>query len=127
MREIKFKYIWKHDNGTVIEQIHTLEDIEIGEIFLPHHGEYTLVARRQYSGRKDKNRNEIYEKDILGLPGLEDDSKVLIVFEKGAFRKSGQPWGYDFLNVIDDLDEQMWIVIGNLYQNPELIPNKRFL
>lgn len=59
----------------------------------------------QYTGLKDKNGKEIYESDIV---------------ERGGFQ--WQVWFRNQSWFPDNLDETE--IIGNLYQNPELLTDK---
>ena len=65
----------------------------------------------QYTGLKDKNGTEIYEGDILQR---NDNSIAVVEFENGMFVTK-----YDAL--MWELCENSPIVIGNIYQNPELL------
>ena len=64
----------------------------------------------QYTGLKDKNGTEIYEGDILQR---NDNSIAVVEFENGMFVTK-----YDAL--IWELRENNPVVIGNIYQTPEL-------
>ena len=64
----------------------------------------------QYTGLKDKNGTEIYEGDILQR---NDNSIAVVEFENGMFTTA-----YDSLKF--ELYDNGSVVIGNIYQNPEL-------
>ncbi len=73
MRELKFSYIYKHDEtGELIDLRYTLDAIEKGEPARDknHHlNKYSLVARRQYIGLKDSKGLFVYEGDIVEVIG----------------------------------------------------------
>lgn len=87
----------------------------------------------QYTGLKDKNRIEIYEGDIMSFGRKQ---KYHVVFESGSFilyhtvlkdfDGSKLRWGLlsrafdvDMKGIIDNVK-----VVGNIYENPELIKPK---
>lgn len=78
----------------------------------------------QFTGLIDKNGKEIYEGDIMYFPENEQniwemqDIKKPIIFERGAFRVDV----YDtFKKVLDDETASEGEIIGNIYENPELL------
>ena len=74
----------------------------------------------QYTGLKDKNGKEIYEGDILYIPSWKRKYKV--VFEAGMFRgKSICRWTESKVSLATFQGEVGCKVIGNIYENPELI------
>lgn len=79
--------------------------------FEPYHKDIKLM---QYTGLKDKNGKEIYEGDILRNYGNDIEDWV-VSYEEGKFIGI-------FDNVCEDLYEiHDFEVIGNIYENPELI------
>lgn len=75
----------------------------------------------QYTGLKDKNGKEIYEGDIVKLPYWEDCKNYISVVE----------WGYmgwdPYVNTNPDYDTtsaEFSTIIGNIYENPELLEDK---
>lgn len=64
------------------------------------------VILMQSTGLKDKNGVEIYEGDIVKTFGA---NIYVVEFYDGKF------------NPISDLEASNWKVIGNIYENPELL------
>jgi uncharacterized phage protein (TIGR01671 family) len=70
----------------------------------------------QYTGLKDKDGKEIYEGDILARTSIAD---AIVIFEDGAFcRKKISTSTTALLSLYID---EFTVVIGNIYENPELI------
>jgi hypothetical protein len=104
MRELKFRqyhlgewHHWGYINGTFFGPLYVLNNP----------GEF--IESQQYTGLKDKNGKEIYEGDIIDF---ENGYKDIIEFYSGCFKL--QQGGYQ-----DDL--RHGLVIGNIYENPDLI------
>lgn len=71
---------------------------------------------RQFTGLKDCAGKEIYEGDILNLFDAE------VVFEDGAFYSVSKKFGHRMLlrHIFETLGIEIEI-IGNIYENPELL------
>jgi uncharacterized phage protein (TIGR01671 family) len=80
------------------------------------------VELMQYTGLKDKNGVEIYEGDVVRI----DNEIRIIVFEEGAFgaknTKSGAMLNSYFWEQVIKFGFE---VIGNIYQNPELLESTK--
>jgi uncharacterized phage protein (TIGR01671 family) len=131
-REIKFKYIWSNPEKTnFITEIFTLDEIEAGNQFMvlenePLLKDYKLIARVQFIGLLDKNGKKIFEGDLLQYDGynfkLINKEKI---YQIRYDDNLGQYYSYNLENSFDTfLVVRAWkesIIIGNIYQNPELL------
>lgn len=122
MRKIKFR-AWIKE----VDEIREVEYINFWEkkISYPHkfckeyylNADFDEIEIMEYTGLKDKNGKEIYEGDILFESFREEYFKV--VFENGSFRAEADGYSLD-LEDYDDICE----VVGNIYENPELLGDK---
>lgn len=72
------------------------------------------ISIMQYTGLKDKNDKEIYEGDIV--KHATDEGVYKVIFEDGGFYVKNL-FEYDFQTI----NEYPLEVIGNIYENPELM------
>ena len=141
MREIKFRGKtkegkWIYGSGIIkvienctetkkIEMISTVDYDEL-DYYVPMYDNEEVIPETvgQYTGLKDKNGKEIYEGDIVYFDYI-NVRNYEIVFEDGAY------WIRDKDNQYITLHEVIAIckrpynweveVIGNIYDNPELL------
>lgn len=119
-REIKFRIYYELNNEILYHNIQmTLEKQRVHIPIVSTNGKILGVV--QYTGLKDKNGKEIYDGDILDC----EDRICKVVWHNQA----GQ-WDSDFIkykgvlksNGIDNVSfKYRAVVIGNIYENPELL------
>ncbi|USK56549.1 YopX family protein [Cytobacillus solani] len=128
MREIKFR-AWDLDAQ---DRMYSWDEIKL---HFSEHVEHEKVVVMQYTGLKDKNDKEIYEGDILNFVefdttgGHRDDREFtgIVKWKNGMFEIWNKPdsefYGADGGFVL----QYIWLqddeieVIGNIYENPELL------
>lgn len=97
---------------------------ETGHFIIKHLGEYHEIFTgtvSRYTGLKDSKGNKIYEGDIIKEYTTEDEYLLAeVIYTKGCFM--GKEPGHDPVYPIYDF----WggEVIGNVYENPELLGGK---
>jgi len=123
MRTIKLKFWdnedkkWLTDFGEYLSKGYTKteEEPDVLEIFSSDNS----FAICQFTGLLDKNGKEIYEGDIIELEHWEPQ-RYEVVFNRGGFcMKFGEDSNfYPDIKYTEDS-----IIIGNIYQSPDLLTN----
>jgi uncharacterized phage protein (TIGR01671 family) len=72
----------------------------------------------QYTGLADKNGTKIFEGDIVLLKG--DEEPYQVAFDESCF----QVYGNNICYVMNNFYDYEFEVIGNIYDNPELLGGK---
>ncbi len=103
----KKKYFWfpKYNGETIFKEVFNDDD----------------SIPLQFIGLKDKNNKEIYEGDIINLTGPDYNFNYVIIFQDGAFRIA-ESLSYDIgWRLIPAGCCKFGKVIGNIFENPELL------
>ena len=128
MREIKFQFLYKglpfsgaNEGFNWHKKVYSLDQLIEKPLsqLSDAHGQSELIAKRQYTGLKDKNGKEIYEGDIV-----EQDKNCM--FNDGKLINMVSFDGRDkfvsgFCSLYQAVNSFNAVVIGNIYENPELI------
>jgi len=122
-REIKFR-AWTKDHWINDGMINDYQDT----IYVESNGwdEFPIM---QYTGFKDKNGKEIYDGDIIGdwtdVDGKMEQSKQTVYFDEmlGGWMldnslKQDRSLAYSLHAELQDFEYE---IIGNIYENPELL------
>ena len=130
MREIKFR-AWVKEKKAIFEVIlidYVTKKVtyiveRTGHLLNIRHDKFNDVELMQYTELKDKDNKEIYEGDILFESFGEKYYKV--IFENGGFRAEFEgdfdEYSFDLIDVVAQGCE----IVGNIYENSELIKEVR--
>ncbi len=122
-REIKFRF-WGDKSGYDPIMRYWPNDHLILDSFLKAKD----IPCMQYTGLKDKNGKEIYEGDFLldaedskpmrhRIVCIDDGAK----FEIETLEDDKGHWSHGIIDDLDDCDMKYFEIIGNIYENPELL------
>ena len=118
MREIKFR-AWDKLNKEMfnVESINFQERRVYKDVV--SYRNFNDIELMQYTGLKDKNNKEIYEGDILSDGN--DEKPYKVIFENGSFRAEFEGDFEEYSFDLIDIVAQGCEVVGNIYENSELI------
>jgi len=139
MREIKFR-VWLKENqlmSDVFTLSRTTQGWGMAAVDYRPKDHYELM---QYTGLKDKNGREIYEGDIVRLNNKNYDPEYDLFYEGIVVVEQTESLGFN-LKAIDPVidgefnkydSSRFWHfaredtteIIGNIYENPELVGEK---
>jgi len=126
MREIKFR-AWNINDKEMfkVEQITFANNCdEFGASILDKHNDFHKIKDielMQFTGLKDKNGKEIYEGDILTSNYIVSWNNKLCGF---IVKHSNKLLGYPLYETGGLLDLSLTEILGNIYENPELLKEK---
>lgn len=115
MREIKFRQFY--DGGVHYWGYENISESKNPVFTGPVLGQRKFVESHQYTGLKDANGVEIYEGDILRCLGFDG----VVGFDIDEPRFSVTPTGEGESLALIKQEMHHFKVIGNIYQNPELL------
>lgn len=112
MREIKFR-AWERKRDRMLDW----DDLQMEELWAILRGEVdALYVLMQFTGLRDKNGKEIYEGDVVTCY---DYKPAKVFFKGGSFMSYIDEHSYLELSQSSFLED--FEVIGNIYENPELL------
>lgn len=118
MREIKFRCFCKKTKRWLTDK-ECSENLGDWFVYNPEVPAALGIEIVQYTGLKDKGGEEIYEGDILQTKNVVNAVRWVCVFEMGCFVFKAIKRDLDPIHSGENL--QVEEVIGNIYENPELL------
>lgn len=108
MRPIKFR-AWDKENKRMLVDFFISSEGKFGELLWEQSG-----VLMQFTGLLDKNKTEVYEKDLVigNYRGERLDMPAVVRWHGYGFKYQMPDGSWEDLNAMDDLQ-----VIGNIYEN----------
>ena len=113
---------WDDYGKIMFNSISEMAEFEEHLIYWLNNAAYVLM---RYTGSTDKNGKDIFQEDIVKVLGKNEEEYITNIFyqDGGLFIEVHDNSEYDYTSVayslINDIEEIE--VIGNTYQNPELL------
>ena len=76
----------------------------------------------QYTGLRDKNGKEIYERDIVILNDAEEENRCVVKYKYGSYILVDG----DLRENLSNVEDRFLEVIGNIYENKNLMEESRW-
>lgn len=120
-RELTFRNVYQHDETGMMSIVY---DIDLGRPF-PVMPRRSLLDTQQFTGLLDKEGRRIYEGDLVQSKD-HNPSIMEVRFVEGGFCAwwGSDDYPIDINHFYDSLGCHI-TVIGNIYDNPDLVPGRK--